>query len=400
MKKKPNKGLIIGAIVLLATLAIWMILRGGSRRKPAPERTTSPTPSMTVINPIESDGGAFIGGAVWESYPPVEPDFVDTSSNEDTSSLYQNDQVFSIIYNEAGDTISIGLGDATQTKAIYLNFSESSGERNIGYYVDSSRNPILHSPDMHWSDRFDEQNSECHNFLINRTYDQLVPAEGTTAWWVNDLLFDGKADAATELYVRAIDVDSGEMIATFRIEIANVLNTFRIAAVTSTDVRNTGKMDETDRTLLLENAIALARNDVLGLDSRVRTDMEGMEDADLLATGKVEYLGNRMYFNKSLSSSGKTVMSYRFQKLYQDIYAVTFSTNDGGAFTMYYSPDVGDELSTAIQESLTETYGDEIPEDVVIPPLDPVTTENLRFFGTDLYRPFSQSSFAPSGFFD
>lgn len=400
MKKKPNTGLIIGAVVLLAVFAIWMILRGGSRRNPQPEQTVSPTPSMAVDDPVESNSGSFIGGAVWESYPPVEPDFVDTSSNEDTASLYQNDQIFSIIYNEAGDTISVGLGDATQTKAIYLNFHESSEERNIGYYVDSARNPVLHSPDMRWSDRYSEQNNEYHNFLINRTYDELVPAEDTSVWWVNDLLFDGKNDATTDLYVRAIDVDNGEMLATFRIEIANVLNTFRIAAVTSTDVKNTGKMTEADRTLLLENAIALAKNDVLGLDSRVRSDMESMEDADLIATGKVEYLGDRMYFNKSLSSSGKTVMSYRFQKLYRDIYAVTFSTFDGGAFTMYYSPDVGDELSTAIQESLSETYGDEVPEDIVVPPLNPVTSENLRFFATDLYRPFSQNSFAPSGFFD
>lgn len=402
MHGKSKAKLVIGAIaavsIVLCLLFIW-------RAEPSEEPVSTPpqTEDIWTPEPEPTGSGAFIPGASWD-LPGDTTHAGDASHSYEQPSAeiqYRNDKSLSIICNEQGDTITVDNGNANDVKdAIILNFQMSDEEKKVGYYITSSRNELHFSSDAKWGALDAPANQGHSNFVINWTYNELIPIEDNMVSWSNDLLYDGKEKTGTTLYVRALDIgNGGQLISTFKVEIAFRDGAYQLDEISGTDVSVTGKLGEEERSALLLNAFSLAKNEVLGLDGILAADLQAETEEDVLSYGKVEYLGDRMYYPVSVSPAGRAVTSSQFTAMYHDIYAVTLPTLHGGAFTMYYSPDVSDELEVNIQAAVLEQYGDTLPEGIELPELAPVTNEQLRFFATDPYNLHSRSANVPTGYF-
>lgn len=407
-----NKTKYKTAAILFAVVAVIAVICFFFTRKP--DDTTNPSQTAGVEEspgfPIVTAGpgvyptpapttGPFVNIPRPSSDPDQFQDYEYTGSNYEKDAVYRNDQTLSLIYDADGSTISVGLGDAAVNDGLYLNFQESSGQK-MGYYISSSRNDVLFNPTFDYAPMDSEQNAPYSNFLINNTYDQLVPAEGNILCWANDILYDGKTDTGTILYVRAVNLPSGTIQAVFQIEIGFENGQYLIKSITSTDTVSTGGMTQEDHDALVKDALALATNQFLDLDALAADQFSKEDEAMVLAYSKVEKV-DAPYFSMVLTPpSGRAVRSYRISDMHDTIYAVTLSSQTGDCFTLYYSADATDSLETLLQEDVEEIYPDGIPEGVVLPDLSPVTSKELRFFAYDLFSPKSTSVSAPSGYFD
>lgn len=399
MKKDKTIWLVLFSIAALICVGILLFHQAPTPVE-SPTISAEPTPADPQITPPPSS--AFIQGAGWDIKSDTS-EAGDASHSYETPSAevaYRNDKEYSIVCDLDGNMITVSNGNATDvTDAVILNFQMSDETRKVGYYIHSTRNALHYPADAQWSDLYSEQNKDHSNFVINLMHNELIPIEGNTISWSNDLLYDGKSQTGTTLYVRALDLTAGgQLITGFKVEIRFVDGAYQLWGVESTDVFSTGELSDEDRELLLLNAYSLAQNQVLNLDGSLVADMANVTVDDILERGYVEYLGNRMYFPTSISPAGRAVLSSTFINLYQDIYAVSIPTSQCGVFTLYYAPNVGSELPDRIAEAVTAQYGEDIPEDLILPELEPITDRELQFFAMDPYDMSSRSANFPSGY--
>ncbi len=402
-KKKIFAFLAVGVSII--AVICFLFIRSGDRRnhEPTPSAVTEETPNASfdpAMYPTPAPTtGPFINVPRPTNTEDVFTDYEYTGSNYEKDAVYVNDQILPMIYQADGSTISVGLGEASVSDGLYLNLHESSGKK-MGYYISSSRNDVLFNPTLEYSPLDSEQNASYSNFLIDRTYDQLVPAEGENLCWANDILYDGKTNAGTTLNVRAINLSTGALESTFKIEIGFENDTYLIKSISSTDSVLTGDMTQEDHDAIVTHALALAQNQFLDLSPSAISELGGRDLESYLIHSKVEKVDSP-YFNRVLTPpSGRMALSYRFAERYSDIYAVTLSAGEGDSFTLYYAADVNDSLEELLQEDLADLFPDGVPEDVEIPDLSPVTSKELRFFAYDLFAPTSTSVPAPSGYFN
>lgn len=408
MKKKKQQAVLVAALFLAAVLALLLFFWGrGDERSPVHPSQSDPaveTPFGSIDPGVYPTPAPTTGPFIYVPKSSTGPEeFVDyeyTGSNYENGAVYRNNNVLSLIYDDAGNTISVGLDKAEVSDGLYLNFQESTGSK-MGYYISSTRNDVIINPLLKYESIDSEQNMPYSNFIINRTYDQLAPAEGENLCWANDILFDGKENTGTILNIRAINLSyGGTLVATFQAEISFENGEYRLKSLKSTDTAVTGEMSQEDHDALVTHALALVTNDFLDLDASARSDFQGYTPETVLACSKVEKVDN-MYFAQVLTPpAGRMARSHRFSDKYNDIYAVTLSVDGGDSFTMYYSPDVDASLEELLLEDTKDLFPDGIPDGVILPDLSPVTEKGLRFFAFDLYSPDSVSVPAPTGYFN
>lgn len=395
-------GIIIASVAALLCLTAILITTGGNSGKeitpteasvPPREAQESPPPTATTHT------GGFIDGPQWGQSGTIEgnpdPDYEDTSFVYDTVSKYHNEKQLIYQYNDAGDTITIGLGADIAADCIYLNPKASiteAGNKKVGYYISlSSGLPIFSNTP--WGSTTSAENSNYSNFVIKRTYEELIPATYTDAVnfgvaWKKDILDGAESGSDITVFIRAIDLGLGDMLASFAATIKYDAATqgYMLNEVHGTDVRSTGLyLSEEDRGALLNDAYELLCNPIYSPNEEVRIALLSGDKEETISRSIVEYLGGTTYFNKLFDSEGKEINNSRFLKITKgDIVAVSlYVPTDLGAraghITLYYSPG-----GLGVHASPNRDPNNEFP-----PNAEPVTSQRLIFAGYDYYAPFN-----------
>ena len=175
-----------------------------------------------------------------------------------------NDRI--LTYDYGSGTISIGVDLGVQDY-IYLNpvCSEASAEtgKQVGFFITAS-SPRLDISYAEGAAATDELNAhEANLVMLGQTYDTAGPLPGTsplrilasggsgTQWKINE------DDGGTTLYIRAVNLGSGELIAMCKATIVYdaATDTHHLDALTSSDVVDTGEMTQDEKSVLVQDAI-------------------------------------------------------------------------------------------------------------------------------------------------
>lgn len=392
MTKQRALGILaacFGGLVVLTLLVSG--LSGKGKDKPAPDVSDKPA--------VDVQPSADESNEDWRDNEIVS-DSVEAEGEDNataglvTDAAYKNDKMVTYAYNADGDTITFGVASG-DSDMVYLNpvASSATEKQPVGFYLTSERCPLVYS-NNNWSS-YDSWGTERGlNFIVHHSYDELIPAAYTSnkdygVGWRNDFLVDGKMDTGTTIYVRAVQIRSGKMLALCKVNITydESSKSYYILSVENADVAATGEMNASDRTELLDKAFTIALNKEFG-----PTDPEYTEDfrETAIAGGFVQKM-QTLYFPKVLDYAGNTRTSTRFTDIYGDVYAVTIPGPEYAFLTMYFSADAPDTPPISGFEELVTT-----PLEVY-----PITSLGLKYFAQDLYYPRGQNIVvAPGGYYD
>lgn len=276
-----------------------------------------------------------------------------------------------IEYTYDGGTITIGADAPGRVEGIRLDMScsQASDIGRVGFYLTSENNMLLTDfgpGDVKPADAW----PGCLNFYIPaRYYDSLVPATPTEtlfgAVWLDDRASIGIRTESDSIYVRAVNVDSGYLLTTFRIDIAFVDGKYQITDVTDTEVLSTAALSEAERSTIVQDAldflIEAGRGPAISIN-----DPDRVRDSAI-----VEYVPCT-YFSSLYDADQDPAIRSSYAGV--DTYAVNMNVPGMGVITLYYGP------FTQVMyhfESATE------PDS---------TEKNLTLFGFDATAPFSEES--------
>lgn len=296
----------------------------------------------------------------------------DRVSNASTGN-YRNNVVLS--YDYGSGTISLGIGETGLSDYIYLNpqcsEAESDETHQVGFFITSSRVDVEYSSSTGAAPT-DRQNIDCANLvLLGQTYDTAVPAafEDQTAYgvrWKNDHLVDGIINGGTTLYIRAVNLCNGRLLAICQAEIAydEAAGEYYLASLRDADVLVTGELDEETRDKLVLDAAHFMQD-----TGNFLTDAENWTAA--IASAKVEKVP-KPYFSRFFDADGQHANPSAYAKC--EVWAVNFQFTTG-FITVYFAP----KLQLLGMENATAPGS---------------TDRDLQPMGYDALNPFTEESIA------
>lgn len=406
-KRAKAIGLIVVVAVILCT-ATFLHFRRLHRQEPEPAPAPTVSAEIHTDTPAPSTPPSFIDGPEWQQGEPIE-DFEDTSFVADSSSGYRNDKRLIYQYNKQGDTVSVGLGTALHADRIYLAPQASITEQGhrVGFYITiNGAAPIIYSQE--WEPVDSQRNKSYSTFLIDRTYDSLVPAEYTDqenfgAAWTKDILDGSGEHEGCTIKLRVIDLDTRELLTTCSafIKYDETTGAYCLDSIKGNDVLETRELTAEERTELLEWAYSVVTTEEYGFDGSVRAALlEYNNKQAVFEKSSVEFLGDTTYFNELCDTEKRQTKSARFlRKLARanpdgsNIVAVNLyiptkglvQEARAGLVTLYYAPNgVGAFVYAECQTDQADNAVKIIP-----PAYDnaPATSKNLFFEGFDYYAP-------------
>lgn len=252
----------------------------------------------------------------------------------DTTGYFKNTGPVTVHINnaEAAFDLTIGLR-SDNDKMLYLNpstnFTKNGGK--IGFYIRStSGKGMLWTSDQKCRDRYEVLDSETTNYLIDRTYDQLLPAS-----YVNDQNFgliyitENKEVAHDDLHILVVDLNTRHLLGTAIVEIDLAGDRYQI-----TGIRETGEKDPNVTELLT----ALMRQEILTSNFLIIAEEMVLKDSIL-----IEKLDGYTYYG-TFKVPGRSYMVSE-ESIEYPIYAVTLNEAGTGFITYYYKPKqyIGDQ---------------------------------------------------------
>lgn len=177
---------------------------------------------------------------------------------------YKNERV--LVYNYGGGTISLGVEAPNETGALYLNpvCSEASPDtlHQVGFYITASSPALYFSHSTGASPSAAENASYANFIMLDETYDTAAPAayadaENFGVRWENDPLGINTDNGGATLYIRAVNLNSGRLIAMCRATITydKTRNTYELTDLKSSDVIDTGEMSAEAKADLAKRAV-------------------------------------------------------------------------------------------------------------------------------------------------
>ena len=259
--------LILGiAAIAVCCLFIIFVMRACSAGDDDPD--ASNTPSISDDGENSSPSG---NGSGTEVPNDTLSDYADYEDNSDYESLgnYMNDRI--LTYDYGSGTISIGVDLGVQDY-LYLNpvCSEASAEpgKQVGFFITAS-SPRLDISYAEGAAATEELNAQEANLvMLGQTYDTAAPAgyksaENFGVRWERDTMEINEDDGGTTLYIRAVNLSSGELIAMCKATIVYdaATDTHHLDTLTSSDVVDTGEMTQEEKSALVQDAITFMRGD-------------------------------------------------------------------------------------------------------------------------------------------
>ena len=344
---------LFAGVVVLAALCLMVIfvMRGCSPEEGSQVTETSPAYSeLPVIDgtdapaPIETEAGGIV-------------DYSDSEDNSAYGSLgnYANDRV--LTYNYGSGSISLGVADLGIQDYLYLNpvCSEAKAEegRQVGFFITCS-SPRLDISGTEGASVREGRNVNAANFvMLDQTYDTAVPAayedaENYGVRWEQDVLEVNEDDGGTTLYIRAINLSNGKLLAMCKVTIVYdaFSDTHYLSSLTSSDVVDTGEMSLADKSALVEAAVTFMQ----GTGNFSPPSEESWTAA--METAKVEHVP-APYFTKFSDSNGQQAKAYHYSNC--EIWAVNLQFPTG-VITVYFAP----QLQIWGFDSATEPGSDDL----------------------------------------
>ena len=305
-------------------------------------------------------------------------DCIVTRSESQSTGNYKNNKVLEYKYNNGKSRLSFGLKDGPTGNYIYLSPLCSEKGTHVGYYMEAENGCIEHST-QYGADLNYSANIGTSNFLIkNRTYDTLVPAEyvDETNYGVrwSNLVFGTMGENADDVIsIRAVDLDSGSLIAVLKLTIAFRNDHYELSELSSADVASTKELSPAMRTEAIETTVKFLKNlPVIGAEE---PNKNYWSTAKKLA--QVE--ATRPYFENLYNPDHTPIHRGLFYKY--DIYAVNIPVIGFGFVTVYLAPYVD-------VNSLPKSYSDEDDLDLTVIGYDafhPETTSTVDIADDSFY---------------
>lgn len=397
LSKNQMLALVVAGVGAVCVLALAVSFFAGGRDEPLepqPPVSSSQKTQGTTEGPDLGDDCEMPPKP--DNTEPIE-DFEDTSHGYEENGNCINDKVLTYVYNDAGDSISVGASLQSRANTIYLNPSASiaTPEKPVGFYISTDRVPPLYAQED-WKELSEMVDLQESNFIIKLAHDQLKPAsyrddKNFGISWTNDYLEDGMMDTGCTVYLRAVSLRGGKLLATLKatIEFNTDTSTYELTALDNADVSATGELTEEQRTGLLEAAFALAENDYYG-SQEPEVTMDEHDEA--IAGGFVQKVDSG-YFNKAINMKREVVYSQRLiiNSHIEDLYAVSFPCREGSYMTYYFSPQAKPPVPWAHS---AEAYLEENVVDLTV-----YTDMNPLMY--DYYYPYNRTIRpGPGGYFD
>lgn len=292
--------------------------------------------------------------------------------NEDA--VYKNNKTASYDYGDG--TITVGLSNGPDGKAVYLNphCSEASTTSPIGYYLESSRVNLQYSTESAGITANVGYNEGKTDFVIvDRFYSDVIPAnyvdeENYGVRWADDKLKDGKNDGTT-IAIRAVNLNSGELVALCDVVIKydEENNAYFIESIKSSDVKDNKELDDESRANLVAKAAEFAAE-------RLHEDV-----GDFNNSGAIVDKHDGTYFAKFLDEDD-SILYYKDYTTCADTYVVNIPSATYGFVSVYFAPQ-------------TQLIG-------LTSPTEPGKTDlKLKLYGYDPVKPYDMNTLvAPDGF--
>lgn len=339
--------LILGiAAIAVCCLFIIFVMRACSAGDDDPD--ASNTPSISDDGESSKSSGNGSGTGVPDD---TLSDYADYEDNSDYESLgnYMNDRI--LTYDYGSGTISIGVDLGVQDY-LYLNpvCSEASAEtgKQVGFFITAS-SPRLDISYAEGAAATEELNAQEANLvMLGQTYDTAAPAgyksaENFGVRWERDIMEINEDDGGTTLYIRAVNLSSGELIAMCKATIVYdaATDTHHLDTLTSSDVVDTGEMTQEEKSALVQDAITFMQG------TGNFTPPSEADWTNAAATAKVEHVPEP-YFTQFSDTEGQPVRSFDFPYNRCEIWAVNLQF-PSGFITVYFAP----YLQTLGMESMT-----------------------------------------------
>lgn len=339
--------LILGiAAIAVCCLFIIFVMRACSAGEDNPDSSDTPAISDEGQGDSQSESGGSTG--VSDNTLSDYADYEDNSAYEALGN-YMNDRI--LTYDYGSGTISIGVDLGVQDY-IYLNpsCSEASAEagKQVGFFITAS-SPRLDIGYTEGAAATDTQNAQDSNLvMLGQTYDTAVPAgyksaENYGVRWERDTMEINEDDGGTTLYIRAVNLSSGELIAMCKATIVydEATDTHHLDTLTSSDVVDTGEMTQEEKSSLVQDAITFMQG------TGNFTPPSEVDWANAAAAAKVEHVPEP-YFTQFSDTEGQPVRSFDFPYNRCEIWAVNLQF-PSGFITVYFAP----YLQTLGMESMT-----------------------------------------------
>jgi hypothetical protein len=366
-KAKVRWLLRIAAITLVVSMLALAISRCGKQSTPPKESIEANTQKMPAVSDQSEDDNTPQHTQWYESTALAE---------RKSSGNYRNDALLKYEYDTKGNTISLGLGSGQLDDYIYLNprCSEATPHMKIGFYISSSRIDVEICDKVGEPGTAPKNASESNVLIVDRTYDTLVPAiykdpENYGIRWKNDPMYDGNLSTGTTLYIRAVRLFDGYLVAICRAEIVydQATNTYRLASLYNADVRNTGELPDAERDRILNDAVDFIRNPERG--PVVSYENQAYWD-EALKLAKIERRPYT-YFDVLYDKNNKVCRKGDFVNC--DVYAVNVPLTGFGFVSVYYAPGLQlDGFNTPTRPGSTDL--------------------DLQVFGYDAFFPFRKDT--------
>ena len=332
MKSKAKLYAILLAVLLVLALVIVLIVTQTKNNDNPPQATTTqPQANTQVTENVSTEQITDTTAEVTQTVdtadePTAGPDDPpgDYSPLDyfDTTDFFANrGPVTGKIKNtEAEFNFTVGV-ISDYDKMLFLNPTTDYTKNNvsIGYFMYCDHG-ILWTRDQSFKDRWDIIEDQQSDFLIDRTYDQLLPAKYIDA---NNYglayVCDSKEETHDEIHTLIVDINNRRLLGTAKINIDLVDDRFVV-----TGIENTTETDP-DVTELLT---ALMRQEILTSKFLVIPEKYVLESSIL-----IEKLDGHTYYH-SFKKPGSAFMVSEYDVDYP-IYAVTLN-NDGFGFITYY----------------------------------------------------------------
>lgn len=333
--EKKKRNILIVAVAGVAIIALVIVLIVGGKKNPT-------TPDTQPNEP--SKGGEEI---------VIKPDGVDNTVVPDNTPIqgtgeYWNTKELSYTYDTYGHTITVGMRSDKPADYLYIN-PRCSDSVSVGYYMSSERSQLEIENHRYIAPGSTEEIGHPVTYegykgikdfmILNRTYDTLNPAiyrsdEEYGARWANDPLntTDGNIHHSDHIYIRAVEIASGNILAVMKLTISWVDDHFEMVSLESNDVYDTKEMSEADRAAAVDRAIEFLR-------TKSTMDKDGI-NKDYWDTARqltlVEHQGP--YFANLYDDNNLAVRKPEFRKY--DTYAVNITLRGYGFVTVYVTPSV------------------------------------------------------------
>lgn len=334
------------AAISVCCLFIIFVMRACSSKNDISDSGDTPVVSDSGESNSPSDSGV-------ETDNPNNTfsDYADYEDNTDyeSSGNYMNDRI--LTYDYGAGTISLGVDIGLQDY-IYLNpvCSEAAAEegKQVGFFITAS-SPRLNISYTEGAAAIDGLNAqEANLIMLGQTYDTAVPAgyksvEDYGVRWERDEMEINEDNGGTTLYIRAVNLSSGELIAMCRATIVYDADTdtHHLDKLTSSDVADTGEMTQEEKSVLVQDAIAFMQM-TDNFNPPSETDW-----TNAAATAKVEHIPEP-YFTQFSDTDGQQARSFDFPYNRCEIWAVNLQFPTG-FITVYFAP----YLQTLGMESMT-----------------------------------------------